>query len=274
MDYLTSLYIPPVEKKRRYDLGDLVKVMERLRGPNGCPWDKKQTHESLMQYLVEESYEVLEAIEEKDMEKLCEELGDVLLQVVFHSRIAMESGKFDIYDVTDSITQKMINRHTHIFGEDVCNTADEVLGNWEEIKRKEQQHKTITDVLKHVPKHMPALMRSYKVQDKAARVGFDWDSIEGAIFKVNEELQEFREVYKSEEYGKIIEELGDLLFAVVNVCRFAKVMPEFALHSTTEKFIKRFEYIEKKAIEKGKELEEMTLNEMDALWNEAKMNKI
>lgn len=274
IDHLTSLYIPPVRNKKRYDFEDLVKIMEKLRGPGGCPWDREQTHESLKQYLIEESYEVLEAIDEKDMNKLCEELGDVLLQVVFHSHIAMEKGRFDVIDVTDGITRKMINRHTHIFGDDVCNTADEVLGNWEEIKRKEQNHSTITDTLRHVPKHMPALMRSYKVQDKAARVGFDWDSVEDAINKINEELKEYLEVYKSEEYGKIIEELGDLLFSVVNVCRFADVMPEFALNTATEKFIRRFEYIENRSTKDGKKLEEMTLNEMDALWNEAKMNKI
>jgi tetrapyrrole methylase family protein / MazG family protein len=274
VDHLTSLYIPPVQKKRRYDFEDLLKIMERLRGPGGCPWDREQTHESLKQYLVEESYEVLEAIDEGNMDKLCEELGDVLLQIVFHSHIAMEKGGFDIIDVTDNITRKMINRHTHIFGNDVCTTADEVLSNWEEIKRKEQNHSTITDTLKHVPKHMPALMRSLKVQDKAARVGFDWDSVEGAICKVNEELKEYMEVYKSEEYGKIIEELGDLLFAVVNVCRFADVMPEFALNAATDKFIRRFEYIENESIKTGKKLEEMTLDEMDALWNQAKMNKI
>lgn len=272
VDHLTSLYVPASTKKRRYDFFDLIKIMERLRGEGGCPWDREQTHETLKQYLVEESYEVLEAIDEGDMDKLCEELGDVLLQVVFHSYIANEGDRFDIIDVTDGIVKKMINRHTHIFGDDVCNTADEVLGNWEEIKRKEQKHGTITDTLKHVPKHMPALMRSYKVQDKAARVGFDWESVEGAIDKVKEEFLEFIEVYKSEEYGKIIEELGDLLFAVVNICRFMDVMPEFALNATTEKFIRRFEYIENKALKSGKKMGEMTLEEMDSLWNEAKMN--
>lgn len=271
-DHLTSLYIPPVKRKRRYDFEDLVKIMDRLRSPKGCPWDMEQTHESLKQYLVEESYEVLEAIDENDMDKLCEELGDVLLQVVFHSHIASEKEMFDITDVTNRITEKMISRHTHIFGEDICTTSEEVLGNWDEIKRKEQKHSTITDSLRHVPKHLPALMRSYKVQDKASRVGFDWDSVEGAINKINEEFHEVLGVYKSEEYGKIIEELGDLLFAAVNVCRFLKVMPEFALNNATDKFINRFEYIEKKSMEMGKVLEGMTLNDMDELWNEAKMH--
>jgi len=272
VDYLTSLYVPPAEKKRRYDFDDIVDVMETLRGEGGCPWDREQTHESLKQYLIEESYEVLEAIDEGDMEKLCEELGDVLLQTIFHASIARENGEFDIIDVTHKITEKMISRHTHIFGHDVCNTAEDVIGNWEQIKKKEQKLKTVTDTLRHIPKHMPALMRSYKVQDKAARVGFDWDSVEGALDKVNEEIQEFIDVYKSENYGKIIEELGDILFATVNVCRFLKVMPEFALNMTIEKFINRFQYIENKAASSGKKLEQMTLEEMDALWNEAKVN--
>lgn len=272
VDYLTSLYIPPVSRKRRYDFDDLRGIMERLRGVDGCPWDREQTHESLKQYLIEESYEVLEAIDEDDMDKLCEELGDVLLQVVFHASIAMERGDFDILDVTHRITDKMIKRHTHIFGDDVCNTAADVIGNWEEIKKKEQKLKTIADTLRHIPKHLPALMRSFKVQSKAARVGFDWDSVEGAIEKVNEEMQEFLDVYKSENYGKIEEELGDLLFAVVNVCRFEQVMPEFALGRTIEKFISRFEYVESMALKSGKKLENMTLKEMDDLWNEAKVN--
>lgn len=272
IDHLTSLYIPPAHRKRRYEFDDLTAIMDRLRGPGGCPWDREQTHESLKQYLLEECYEVLEAIDEKDMDELCEELGDVLLQVVFHARIADENHQFDIKDVTDRITNKMIKRHSHIFGDDICNTAADVAGNWEEIKRKEQKLNSVTDSMNHIPKHLPALMRSYKVQDKASRAGFDWDCVEGAINKVNEELEEFMEVYKSEEYGKIIEELGDLLFAIVNVCRFENVVPEFALNNATEKFIKRFGYIEQKVIKSGKRLQDMSLNEMDSLWNEAKMN--
>lgn len=274
VDHLTSLYIPPASRKRRYDLEDLTAIMERLRGSGGCPWDREQTHESLKQYLIEESYEVLEAIDDSDMDKLCEELGDVLLQVVFHSSIAMGYGKFDIYDVTNSITDKMIKRHTHIFGDDVCETAADVILNWDEIKKKEQKHRTVTDTLKHIPKCLPALIRSYKVQDKAAKVGFDWEDVEGAIDKVNEELDEFMEVYKSEEYGKIVEELGDLLFSVVNVCRFQNVMPEFALNATTEKFIKRFEYIENTIIASHRKLEDLSLKELDILWNKAKMNNL
>lgn len=273
VDHLTSVYIPP-SKKRRYDFEDLVAVMKRLRGEGGCPWDREQTHESLKQYLIEECYEVLEAIDEKAPEKLVEELGDVLLQVVFHAEVASEDNEFDILDVTDGITSKMIERHPHIFGSVVCETASDVLDNWEAIKSKEQDIKTVTDSLRHVPMQMPALMRSIKVQEKAARAGFDWDSIEGAINKVNEELKEFIDVYKSEKYGKIIEELGDLLFSVVNICRFQNVMPEFALNGCTEKFIDRVEYIENRALSYGKKFSELTPTEMDQFWEEAKMNNI
>lgn len=273
VDHLTSLYIPPSNKKR-YDFDDLTKIIEKLRGPGGCPWDREQTHKSLKRYLIEESYEVLEAIDEDDMDELLEELGDVLLQVVFHASIASEHKNFDIIDVTHRITEKMIKRHSHIFGNGACQTASDVADNWEKIKMKEQSLQTITDSLRHVPKSMPALMRSQKVQEKASMAGFDWDSPEDAISKVKEELQEFLNVYKSENNGKIIEELGDLLFSVVNVCRFYDVEPEFALHHCTEKFISRFQYIENAALKSGKKLSDMSLQEMDELWETAKMNNI
>lgn len=270
VDYLTSLYIPPVKSKKRYDFEDLLNVMKRLRSENGCPWDKEQTHESLKRYLIEESYEVIDAIDNKDFEGLCEELGDVLFQVVFHSEIAEENEKFNIHDVIDGVTAKMINRHTHVFGDAVCETSSDVLVNWENIKREEKNIKSYTDGLKAIPKSLPALMRSYKIQEKAKEVGFDWDKIDDAVLKVHEELQEFEEVYKSQEKGKIIEELGDLLFAVVNTARFLNINPEFALTKTIEKFITRFGYIEKKAAESGKKLDDMSLEEMDKLWNDAK----
>ena len=270
VDYLTSLYIPPVKSKKRYDFEDLRNVMKRLRSENGCPWDKEQTHESLKRYLIEESYEVIDAIDNRDFEGLCEELGDVLLQVVFHSEIAEENGIFDINDVIAGVTAKMINRHTHVFGDDVCETSSDVLVNWENIKREEKNIKSYTDGLKAIPKSLPALMRAYKVQEKAKEVGFDWDKIDDAILKVHEELQELEEVYKSQKNGKIIEELGDLLFSIVNTARFLNINPEFALTNTIEKFITRFGYIEKKASESGKNLKEMSLIEMDKLWNDAK----
>lgn len=270
VDYLTSIYIPPVINKTKKDFNDLLTVMEVLRAEDGCPWDKEQTHETLKRYLIEEAYEVIEAIDEDNMENLCEELGDVLLQVVFHSQIAKEFGEFDIREVIHGIANKMIQRHPHVFGDESCNTSQEVLINWEEIKRKEKNIESHTNNLKAIPKVLPALIRSYKVQEKAAKVGFDWDKVEDAILKIHEELKEFLDALSEGKGEHIYEELGDLLFSVVNVARFLDINPEFALTNTTEKFITRFEYIENKVVENGKKMEQMTLFELDALWNEAK----
>jgi tetrapyrrole methylase family protein / MazG family protein len=270
VDYLTSIYIPPATKRENNEFADLINVMEKLRSEEGCPWDREQTHESLKRYLIEEAYEVIEAIDEDDMEGLCEELGDVLLQVVFHAQIAKEFGEFDIKEVIKGITDKMINRHVHVFGDQTCKTADEVLLKWEDNKRKEKSIETHTDNLKAIPKVLPALIRSFKIQEKASKVGFDWDKVEDAILKIHEELDEFLVEYKNGNKEKTTEELGDLLFAVVNTARFLNIDPEFALTSTIEKFIRRFEYIETNANKNGKNMENMTLNEMDLLWNEAK----
>ncbi|EGD52390.1 MazG family protein [Thermoanaerobacter ethanolicus JW 200] len=275
IDYLTSLYIPPVQKifQEKYDIYDLLEIMRILRSEKGCPWDKEQTHQSLEKYLVEESYELIDAIEKESEDKMAEELGDVLLQVVFHSQIAKERGTFNFCDVVDGICKKMIWRHPHVFGTEELKTSKAVLEKWDELKREEKDLNSYTEVLKDVPKHMPALIRSYKVQEKAAKVGFDWERVEDAISKVYEELEELKEVYKGKDKEKIIEEVGDLIFAVVNVARFLDVEPESATHNTVEKFIKRFEYIEKTAAKNGQKLDEMTLDDMDKLWNEAKMNK-
>lgn len=270
VDYLTSVFIPPVLKGRYYTIDDLTDVMTKLRSQDGCPWDREQDHNSLKRYLLEECYEVIDAIDKDDTDALCEELGDVLLQVVFHSEIANEEELFDINDVINSITNKMIMRHTHVFGNDVCSTSEEVLKNWEEIKRKEKSIESYTDNLKAIPKVMPSLIRSYKVQEKAAKVGFDWDKVEDAIEKVKEEFHELLDVYKSDKKDKITEELGDLLFSVVNVSRFLDINPEFALNGTTDKFISRFGYIEGKATESGMDMKKMTLEQMDNLWNKAK----
>lgn len=256
--------------KDRYSFEDLLNIMKRLRSPDGCPWDREQDHETLKKYFIEETYEVLEAIDLKSPKKLCEELGDVLLQVVFHARIAEENGQFTINDVIDGISKKMIHRHRHVFGEAEAETAEDVVNLWEKIKMEEKGVKTQTDVLKDVPSVLPALMRSYKVQEKAAKVGFDWDHTDDALAKVHEELQEFQEAYRTGDQEKMEEEMGDLLFAIVNVSRFLKIQPELALTGTINKFIRRFEYIETKSREKGRKLEEMTLQEMDALWDEAK----
>jgi tetrapyrrole methylase family protein / MazG family protein len=256
--------------KDKYSFDELVGIMKLLRSENGCPWDKEQTHESLKKYLIEETYEVLETIDIDDKKRLCEELGDLLLQIIFHSRIAEEEGTFDINEVISGISRKMITRHTHIFGTDKAETADDVLVNWEAIKKKEKGLKNQTGVLKDVPSNLPALMRSYKVQQKAAQVGFDWDNIEDVIGKVDEEINELKDVYKSENMEKITDELGDVFFSLVNLSRFLKVQPELALTGTINKFIKRFEYVEQESIKQGKSLENTSLSEMEELWDKAK----
>jgi len=258
--------------KDRYEFSDLVDIMALLRSEKGCPWDREQTHESLKKYLIEETYEVLEAIDLKDKERLSEELGDLLLQIVFHARIAAEEGTFDIGDVISGICRKMVLRHTHVFGNDRADTPDEVLDNWEAIKKKEKGMNDHTSVLKGVPSNLPSLMRSYKVQQKAAQVGFDWDDIEDVIRKVDEEIQELKDVYKSKNVERITDEMGDVFFALVNLSRFLRIQPELALTRTINKFIARFEYIEKESAKAGKKLEEMSLPEMDELWNKAKIH--
>jgi len=254
--------------KDKYDYKDLLDIMALLRSE--CPWDREQTHDSLKRYMIEETYEVLEQIDKKDSVKLCDELGDLLLQVVFHAQISRENGGFDMSDVITGICRKLISRHTHVFGEVKADTPERVVENWEEIKKKEKGIESHTDVLKDVPSNLPALMRSFKVQQKAARVGFDWEKIEDVIAKVDEEILELKDVYKSNNMERISDEMGDALFALVNLARFLKVQPELALTGTTNKFIKRFEYIESESLKNGRKLEEMNLEEMDELWNEAK----
>ena len=269
IDHLTSVYIPKVSNNN-YDFMDLLDIMDKLRGEDGCPWDKEQTHTSLKKYLIEESYEVIEAIDNKDVDMLIEELGDVLLQVVFHSQIGKEDGFFEIKDVIQSICDKMINRHPHVFSDLEINNSNEVLENWDKIKSMEQGNKTYTDSIRHIAKTLPALMRADKVQKKAAKVGFDWENIEDAMKKIIEEYKEIEDVYKSKNKVKILEEIGDLLFSVVNVARFLDIDPENALNYSIDKFINRFQYIEDEAIAMGRSLDNMSLEEMDELWKEAK----
>ena len=260
--------------KDSYEFKDLLDIMELLRSENGCPWDREQSHDSLKKYLIEETYEVLEAIDLNDKDKIAEELGDLLLQIVFHSQIGKEEGTFDINDVITSVSRKMILRHTHAFGEDKADTADQVVDNWEAIKKKEKGLSDHTSVLKDVPSNLPALMRSYKIQQKAAQVGFDWDKTEDAMKKLDEEISELKDVYQSKNVERITDELGDVLFSVVNLARFLKVQPELALTGTINKFIKRFEFIENESKKAGQKLEEMTLEEMDKLWDLAKDQRI
>lgn len=256
--------------KERYSFEDLQEIMALLRSETGCPWDREQTHESLKKYLIEETYEVLEAIDLRNKDKIAEELGDVLLQVVFHAQIARECGQFDMEDVISGICRKLVSRHTHVFGDATADTPDQVVSNWEQIKKQEKGLKSHAGVLKDVPANLPALMRSYKVQQKAAQVGFDWEDIEDVIAKVDEEIQELKDVYKSKNVERITDEMGDVFFALVNLARFLKVQPELALTGTINKFIRRFEYIEQESAKAGRKLEEMSLAEMDVLWNEAK----
>ncbi|OUM20333.1 nucleoside triphosphate pyrophosphohydrolase [Butyricicoccus porcorum] len=254
--------------KERYQFEDLLKIMEILRSENGCMWDRAQDHHSIRRNFIEETYEVCEAIDNEDVDLLREELGDVLLQVVFHTRIEEEKGTFNIDDVADGICKKLIYRHPHIFGSVDVASTEEILNNWDALKKVEKGQKSTTDTLNSVARSLPALIRAEKVQYKAAKVGFDWDDIRGALDKVQEELDEVKRAVNGD--GDLPEEIGDLLFAAVNVARFADTDPEGALNATTEKFIRRFSYVERVAAAQGKKLEDMTLREMDALWDEGK----
>lgn len=273
IDYLTSLYIPK-DLNNKKDINDLIALIDTLRGDDGCPWDREQTHESLKDAIVEESYEVKDAIEKEDDDALIEELGDVLLHVIFHSSIGKEDGYFDFNDVVLGIYNKMIERHPHIFGEENIDTSSEVEKSWDEIKKEEKGFETVTQELEGVAKALPALIRAHKIQNKARKVGFDWDNVEDASKKVIEELNEVLEVYNTKDKDRITEEVGDLLFACVNVSRFLEVNEEEALNKTIDKFIKRFSYIESAALKNNKTLKEMTLQEMDELWNEAKKQEL
>ena len=271
LDYLTSIYIPPIKENKKYNtINDLISLMEELRGENGCSWDRKQDHKSLKPYLLEECYEVMEAIDKEDIDSMIEELGDILLQVVFHAQLGKERGEFDINDIITGLVNKLINRHPHVFGDTITSTEAGAERSWESAKRKEKKTHRHVETLIDVPIAMSSLIRSYKIQQKAALVGFDWDDVEGAMDKVDEELAELKEVYKSSNNVKIEEEMGDLLFAVVNVARFLKIQPELALKATIEKFINRFKIMEELALSLGKNLAIMSLYEMDSLWNKAK----
>lgn len=272
IDYLTSIYIPK-DLDNKKDFQDLLDIIETLRNPGGCPWDREQTHESLKSALIEECYEVIDAIENEDEDALIEELGDVLLQVVFHASIGKEDGYFDIMDVIGAISDKMINRHPHVFGNGEADNSEQVVANWDEIKKEEKGIETLTEEMKNIAKSLPATTRAYKVQKKAKKVGFDWDDINCAMDKVKEELNEIKDVYNCENKSIIEGEVGDLLFACINVARFLEVDGELALDKTIKKFINRFSYIESEAIKNNKSLKDMTLEEMDKLWEEAKSSE-
>lgn len=256
--------------KDNYKFEDLVRIMEILRSDEGCPWDREQNHDSIRNNFLEEVYEVVDAIDRDNKTDLKEELGDCLLQVVFHSQIAKENGDFDLNSVADGICKKLILRHPHIFGEVKADTSEKVLDNWDKIKMVEKGQESYTDTLKSVPKAFPALMRAAKVQKRAAKANFDWDDVYEPLFKVGEELDELEEAVERGCPFSINEEYGDLLFAMVNVSRFLKIDSEQALAAATDKFIGRFEKLEKKAIERGIDMKNSDLDTLDDLWEEVK----
>ena len=256
--------------KERYDVNDLIDIVEILRSPGGCPWDIEQDHKSIRRDFLEETYEVIEAINKDDRDGLLEELGDVLLQVVFHTQIEREKNSFDFNDVADGVCKKMIERHPHVFGDVNAETSEQVLENWDVIKKQTKSQKSQTESMLSIPREFPALMRADKVQKKAAKVGFDWASVDGALDKVSEELEELKEAITMGVVDNANEELGDLLFSVVNVSRFISVDSEEALTNATDKFIDRFSKVEKMAEEKGLNMKETELSELDKLWDEAK----
>jgi len=245
----------------------LIEIMARLRAENGCPWDREQTYESLRQYLLEETYEVLELIDAGQYDDLKYELGDLLLQVIFQSQIAEEEGRFSIYHVLEIINQKMIHRHSNVFGEVKINSAEEQTINWERMKRKEN---AIRSTIDGVPDQLPALLRAFRTQSKAATVGFDWRSIEPVWEKFQEEMQELHRAIQSGNQRDVEMELGDLLFTMVNLSRFLKVNPEDALRISINKFSTRFRKLERVVRNENKSLDEMTLEEMDKIWDQIK----
>lgn len=255
------------------DLKDLMNLVETLRGENGCPWDMEQTHESIKNEFLEEAYELIEAIENNDLEGMKEELGDILFHVVFHCSIAGNEGKFNINDIIESVINKMVYRHPHVFGRDSITTSKEVLEKWDDLKKVEKNYNTITEEMRAIASTLPSLTKAHKVQKKAEKVGFDWDNIEDAAEKVREELIEVLDVYKSNNKEKIKDEVGDLLFACVNIARKLNINGEEAVNSTIKKFIHRFSFIEESLIKEGKKFNEVSLEYMDELWIKAKKIK-
>ena len=258
------------QQKDNYTFDDLCEIMSILRAPGGCPWDAEQTHASIKRSLIEETYEVIEAINKNDKELLCEELGDVLLQVVFHAQMEKEQGVFDINNVCDGICKKLIERHPHVFGTVQVDSTEQVLNNWDTIKRKSKQQKTQGEAMQKVPLELPALMRAEKIQKKAKKAGFDWDSVDGALQKLEEETAELKKAIKEKDKENCFEELGDLLFSAVNVSRFIDCDAEQALTSASDKFLSRFSQVEKLAQERGIDMKNSSLEELDRLWDEVK----
>ncbi|MEH7343458.1 nucleoside triphosphate pyrophosphohydrolase [Bacillus sp. JJ1532] len=268
---LTSIYVPPVtdEAILYKSFSKLREIIAELRGPNGCPWDKKQTHESLKKYLIEEAYELIEAINEDDIDHMVEELGDVLLQVMLHAQIGEDEGFFSIEDVIEGISGKMVRRHPHVFGDVTAETEEDVLRNWQDIKQEEKGQSEEKSILDGISKSLPNLMAAAEIQKKAAKVGFDWEEVGPAWEKVKEELREF-ELEAEKGSKQIVNEFGDILFAIVNIARFYQIDAEEALFLTNQKFKRRFAYVEKKVKESGKRFADYRLEQLDEFWEEAK----
>lgn len=263
---------PPMIFKEERPLYLLQEVARILRAENGCPWDREQTHASLKPYLIEEAYEVYDAIEKDNPDNLKEELGDLMYQVYAHAQIASEAGRFGIDDVARLAADKLIGRHPHVFGDETAADSDTVMRNWELIKKAEKPHRE--SILDGVPAHLPALLKAYRVQQKVSRVGFDWDRIEGIVAKLDEELAEFKEAASLGEPDKMLEEIGDILFTIANIARFIKINPEEALAKTVDKFIGRFRFVEQEVGRSGRELEKVPLEELDDYWGQAKRRKL
>ncbi len=266
-NHLTCIYVPKNEKKKSFS--DFIEIMDYLRSEDGCSWDRKQTNKSLIPHTIEEVYEVISAIESENYDDFKEELGDLLLQIIFYAQINSEKGYFDIYDVIDSVVNKLIRRHPHIFGEKDNAKVDSNI-DWENIKKQEYNEKFIYESMERIPKELPSLMKAYKIQEKAAVIGFDWDFIDGAIEKLNEEIDELIEARDENNINHITDELGDVLFSVVNIARFLKVRPEIALESTNKKFISRFKKMELSDIAINRGFSSLSLEEMEKLWESAK----
>lgn len=270
VDNLTSVYIPPAPKQMlSHTFARLREVIGELRGPNGCPWDQAQTHETLREYAIEEVYELIDAIDEQDDEGIIEELGDVLLQVMLHSQVGEDDGYFMIDDVIQTVTDKMIHRHPHVFSNAAVDSVEQVYKNWDTLKQEEKGAQRLS-VLDGIPKGLPALAKAYKLQKKAAKADFDWTDVKDIWAKLEEEIQEVREAIDKENQDNVEEELGDTLFVLANLSRFYKVNPEIALNRTNQKFISRFSFIEQQLKRQGKDINSTTLEEMDYYWNMAK----
>ena len=262
-----------MQEKANEEFTKLVETVARLRGPGGCPWDREQNHMSLRRHAIEETYEVVEAIEEGDPEHIKDELGDLLLQVLLHAQIASEDSRFDIGDVCRTLREKLVRRHPHVFAQTRVSGVDDVLHNWEQIKRSEPGYSDRESVLDGVSKSLPALMRAMKLSKKAAKTGFDWPDASAIMDKLREETGELEEALNGGDAEKIEHEIGDVLFTVVNIARVRKIEPEFALGAMLERFVTRFKHIEQKADQTGRSIDEMTLEEMDRVWDEAKQGK-